>query len=149
MKRHGFGMMAIAILAACTTGPEPIRWGTDTCEQCRMILEDRRFGAELVAGGRTYKFDGIDELGLYMTAHPGAGTPYVVDASSGALIKAEQAVLLASPELRGPMGGHVVAFDNKEAASHFAAQAHLKVLQWPSLADALRLATKGNVHERR
>lgn len=135
MNVYTLGILALAC-TACSAGPEPIRWGTDTCEQCRMVLEDRRFGAELQQGGRVYKFDGVDELAKYMAKHPG-GTPYVVDATSGELVKADLAVYLGSPELRGPMGGHVVAFGDKAAAERFADQAGLKTREWPSWKAAL------------
>ena len=137
---------AIALLAACAKAtPEPIRWGTDTCEQCRMVLADRRFGAEIVGPGRVYKFDGIDELGKYIAAHPGAGTPYIVDAESGANVRADQAVFLSSASLRGPMGGHVVGFANHEAGARFATREGLKAIQWPTLANALLPIAEGPV----
>jgi copper chaperone NosL len=135
MNVYTLGILVMAC-AACAAGPEPIRWGTDTCEQCRMVLEDRRFGAELQLGGRSYKFDGVDELARYMAKHPG-GTPYAVDAATGVLLPADQAVYLGSPELRGPMGGHVVAFADRDAALRFADQAGLKTRAWPSWKEAL------------
>jgi copper chaperone NosL len=128
--------LALAAVSACTAGPEPIRWGTDTCEQCRMVLEDKRFGALLEAGGRTYKFDGLDELAKYMASHPG-GTPYAVDATSGQLVEATRAVLVSSPELRGPMGGQVVAFADAGAAERFVAAAHLKAVRHPRVEEVL------------
>lgn len=125
------------LLTACAAGPEPVRWGTDTCDQCRMVLEDHRFAAELVTPGRTYKFDGLDELGLYMSAHPGVGTPYVLDAESGNPVRADQAVLVKSKDLHGPMGGQVVAFASQDGAEHFVHTQRLHDVSWPRLADAL------------
>jgi copper chaperone NosL len=135
MNHLVLGILTVAC-AACAAGPEPIRWGTDTCEQCRMVLDDKRFGAELQVGGRTYKFDGVDELGKYMVKHPG-GTPYVVDAGNGTLVQASKAIFLASPDLRGPMGGHVVAFASKEDAQRFADAQQLKSVAWPTAKQAL------------
>lgn len=42
-------------------GPEPITWERDACEECRMIISERQFAAELRGGPRKrlYKFDDL------------------------------------------------------------------------------------------
>lgn len=123
-------------LLACSKGPEPIRWGTDTCDQCRMILCDKRFGAELVAD-RVYKFDGIDELAKFQAAHPEKkGAAYVSDGQSGAIIPAGEALFVAS-HLRGPMGGLVMSFAKRDDAERFVAQYGLREARFLSFKEAL------------
>jgi copper chaperone NosL len=132
----GLAALMAACLTACAAGPEPIRWGTDACDECRMVLTDRRFGVELL-DRRPLKFDGLDELGRYLRAHPSDGAIYVAAADTGALLRAEQAVLLASPDLRGPMRGRVVAFASQDAARAFATRERLGQTSFPTLAQAL------------
>ncbi|HJV65322.1 MAG TPA: nitrous oxide reductase accessory protein NosL [Geomonas sp.] len=103
-----------------------------------MILVDKRFGAELVAK-RVYKFDGLDELARFQAAHPEQrGTAYVTDGESGKLLAAGGATFLASPELRGPMGGNVIAFGQRQAAERFAAEHHLQGARYLAFPEALK-----------
>ncbi|HRI80568.1 MAG TPA: nitrous oxide reductase, partial [Cyclobacteriaceae bacterium] len=45
-------------MAACSTEPEPLQYGKDTCHTCKMTLMDNKFGAEIVTDkGKIYKFD--------------------------------------------------------------------------------------------
>lgn len=132
MKRLVFALVAIA-LAGCARTPEPIHWGVDACEQCRMVFTDRRFGAEIV-GARVLKFDGLDELGRYERSHTVGGQRYVLTADTGAWLPVEQATYMASTSLQAPMGGDVVAFASVSAAEAFArreklADAHLVALE--------------------
>lgn len=146
MKR--WTLLALAALSvACAAGPEPIRWGTDTCEQCRMVLDDRRFGVEVVDGGRTYKFDGLDELVKYRHDHGAHGAVYVTDAATGALVPLETATLVASLQLVGPMGGHVVALASRDAAEAYVREQHLHGVRWLTAGQALE--TEGDQHARR
>lgn len=134
MKR---ALLALLWLVACATNPEPIRWGLDTCDQCRMILSDRRFGAEWVASPRTYKFDGLDELGRWRRAHPSSrGRAFVVAGDSGELIPSGNAVYLVSPTLRAPMGGHVMSFPDRPGALRYAADRHLRSIRFVSFDEA-------------
>lgn len=66
LTRRSLLMASAALLlipAGCspTSGPEPIAWGRDACEHCRMIISEARFAAEARggSGNRLYKFDDI------------------------------------------------------------------------------------------
>ncbi len=51
------------VTASCGSNPEPINYGHDECEFCRMQISDNRYGAELVTDkGKVYKFDSIECL---------------------------------------------------------------------------------------
>jgi len=136
MKRLAIAL-SILMLTACTKGPEPIRWGTDMCDQCRMILSDKRFGAELAAE-RVYKFDGVDELSRFQAAHADIkGAAYVTDGETGNLVPAQQAVFIASPDLKSPMGGRVISFARHQEAERFVTQHQLHDVRWLTFAEAL------------
>ena len=130
-------LLLALLLSACNAGPEAILWGKDTCAQCGMILEDRRFGAELVARN-VYKFDGIDELARYEVAHPSLkGSIYVTDDETGQLIPAAKAFFLLSPSLTAPMGGHVMSFAARTNGDRYAALHHLRAVHWISQQEAI------------
>ncbi len=51
------------LISSCGSKPEPINYGHDECEFCRMQISDNRYGAELVTDkGKVYKFDSIECL---------------------------------------------------------------------------------------
>lgn len=132
-------LVALALmLAACAAGPEAIRWGTDACDRCRMILSDRAFAAELVEpGGRVLKFDGVDELSRHLAERPGSGKVYVTNGRDGGLVPAESAVYLYAIDVIGPMHGHVISFATRADGERFAAAEKIKDGQWLDFAGAL------------
>ena len=108
--RGGAAALTLAV-AACASDPS-IAFGYAQCEECRMIVSDRRFGALVVTDhGRTLTFDSIDCLRTF-TARAGAPTAretWLVDASApGTLVAAASATVLESDSaLRPPMGSAV------------------------------------------
>ncbi len=66
-------MVFCLALAACggpKSGPEPIHYDRDTCEQCRMIISDPRFAAEVrTPDGMLHRFDDPGGAILWMAAH--------------------------------------------------------------------------------
>jgi copper chaperone NosL len=108
-------------LSSCTAVPEPIKTGIDNCYFCKMTISDVRFGAELVTKkGKVYKFDDVHCLLSYLKTQdtdPGNVKDYYLTNYAGAhqLINVNTALLLKSEALRSPMGGNVVAFDNKDS----------------------------------
>jgi len=52
--------VSLGALTGCTAGPEPVRYGKDECESCRMVISDQRFGGQIVTRkGRVFKFDDL------------------------------------------------------------------------------------------
>ncbi len=109
-------LLVLSAFAGCGGGPEPIRFGEDACDNCRMIISDRHFGAELVTRkGKAYKFDDISCLWKYKTRHnisDDALSAQLVIAYNkpGTLIDADAACFLQSPAIKSPMAGQVAAF---------------------------------------
>ena len=54
--------------SACSKGHQPINYGEDECEFCKMMVMDKRYGAELVTDkGKIYFFDSIECLAVSYT----------------------------------------------------------------------------------
>lgn len=107
-------------LSSCSSGPDPIKVGTDNCAYCKMTIADARFGAELVTRqGRVFKFDDIQCLTDYMELHPEAKQQpdiYFTDfCGAHVLIPSGKSILLSSGELNAPMQGHLIAFSNLDS----------------------------------
>ena len=119
MKNCLTAIVFIALISGCKSGPEPIRYGYDSCDFCRMTIVDNRFGGELVTSkGKVYKFDAAECLGnFYHRTHESFTWVLFVDFNHpGTLIPAKQAFLLQSDQLHSPMGKGIAAFQNEQQA---------------------------------
>jgi copper chaperone NosL len=110
--RSGAAVLSLAA-AACATSPE-IAFGHAACEECRMVVSDRRFGALVVTDhGRTVTFDSIECLRAFMAKPdaPAVKETWVVDASApGTLIAMESATIIESDDVLRPPMGRAVAY---------------------------------------
>lgn len=115
--RSGVAALALASVA-CTAHPS-IAFGVAACEECRMIVSDRRFGALVVTEhGRTLTFDSIECLRSYK-ARPDAVTAretWLVDANApGTLVPEASATVVESDATLHPPMGHAVSFGAADA----------------------------------
>jgi len=102
-------LIAVTGMSACTTGPEPIVYGRDACQSCKMTMTDNRFGAELVTTtGKIYKFDdmnclaGFVKSGSVQTAKI-AGTYGIDFYKAGSFVDLQNAYLLQNEAIKSPM----------------------------------------------
>ncbi len=107
------------IFNSCSPKPEPINYGQDVCELCKMNITDNKFAAEIVTNkGKIYKFDSVECLFNFkhleidnMEIH----SEWVNDFSNpGALINLKEAFFLHSDVFRSPMGLNVLSFSSQE-----------------------------------
>lgn len=110
--------VAFLSLSSCQQGPAEIKSGVDHCDFCKMTISETKFAAELVTEkGRVYKFDDLHCLVAFKEF---TGKYYVADYAHPASIQpVEKMVFLESADLKGPMGGNIAAFSNKEDASAY------------------------------
>ena len=132
--------MGAAFLSSCTTGPEPLSYGKDVCEHCKMMIMDTKFGAEIVtARGKIFKFDATECMVDYIQA----GTSKFGDpkdqflttniAAPGSLIDARTAFFLKDKAFRSPMGANLAAFSSQQLAQNNHQSADGKILTWDEL----------------
>lgn len=103
--------LATAVLAAtmaCAAGPQIIRIGIDVCAECRMLVTDARFGAQVITRtGKALTFDSIECMNQHVAgmAPSDVREVWVVDANHpGALIRSADARLMNDGVLHPPMG---------------------------------------------
>jgi copper chaperone NosL len=115
--------------------PPEIRYGEDTCDQCRMIISGARFAAAYVTRqGTTRRFDGIGDLLLYYAAHAEEVAGFWVhDYDTKTWLKAEQAFFVVSLSLQTPMGHGVVAIRDQHRAEDLATSVHGMVMTFADL----------------
>ena len=120
-----FGLLIIFFLLSCSNNPEPIAYGKDSCDFCRMVIVDNKFGCEIFTKkGRTYKFDAIEFLVNYLrtkkndTADIKSKT--VTDYSNPIVtINAEKAFYLSSENIPSPMAANISAYQYDHVRNHY------------------------------
>ncbi len=114
-------LVFLLLLQSCSTGPQPIAYGKDACHFCKMIISDKKFGAELVTQkGKVYKFDDTHCLFAFINKKEvpasAIAATYLADYTQPEkLLPAEKAFLLQGDAVRGPMGGNIAAFETEAA----------------------------------
>jgi len=121
MKAVRAVLVALALTACISTDAQPVRYGLDDCGQCRMVITDQRYGAELVlATGKGIKFDAIECMLDYTragVARRPAATAWVIDFTHpGSFIDAESATYIQLPDGTSPMGRGLIATSTTASA---------------------------------
>jgi copper chaperone NosL len=130
--------LALTFLSSCSNGPQPISYGKENCDFCKMTISDRRFGGEIVTRkGKVYKFDDMHCLGSYLGSglipEKDISSVYLIDFSvPGELVPATESFLLKSEELRSPMNGNIAAFRSADSMKKFAGQFPGEETDWAS-----------------
>ncbi len=142
MIKHKFPAIIISkvfllfFIASCASEPEPIDYGNDECEYCRMLITDDKYGAELINDkGKIYKFDSIECLINYALVENLIGnnemTMLVNDFSNPAdFTDARRAFYVKNDNFRSPMGLNVMAFGDDNERKTFESENGGNVLNW-------------------
>ncbi|MBP6334505.1 MAG: nitrous oxide reductase accessory protein NosL [Bacteroidia bacterium] len=118
-------ILIIIVLIACNDKPQPIRYGFDPCHECKMIISDKLFGAELITTkGKTYKFDDLICMVKYMksgaVSQNEIAKKLVINyQKENNFLEAGQAFYYAGEDVHSPMNGNVAAFLTKQDAQNF------------------------------
>ncbi len=115
-----FILNCILLVTACgDSGPQPIQFGKDGCQFCKMTIMDPKFGAELITSkGKVFKFDDVNCLVQYMDeikeSDRSDSRLYVIDFhTQNALIDANSARYIKTAEVKSPMASGIAAFSNE------------------------------------
>jgi len=134
-------IVAGLLLFSCTAEPQPIAYGSENCEHCRMTISDKRYGAELVTKkGKAFKFDSAECLAAYVNEQPNTEAELLLVTNfsrPGELTNAQEAIFLQSDSQPSPMGLNLSAFASQTEAAQADPEKTGKLLRW---ADVLQLA---------
>ncbi|GEO05026.1 hypothetical protein AAE02nite_26900 [Adhaeribacter aerolatus] len=129
------------LLFSCSVEPQPIAYGSDSCDHCRMTISDNRYGAELVTSkGKAFKFDSAECLAAYVNEQKNteAALLLVTDYNRpGEFVNAAEAIFLQSEQQPSPMGLNLTAFADQNTAAEIAREKSGQLLHW---AEVLQLA---------
>jgi len=129
-------------LQGCSRSQQPINYGKDACDFCRMTIIENKFGGEIISNtGKAFKFDDLKCMQAFIDNNylekSKINTIFIVDYNSGALIEANyNTPLLKSAAFKSPMAGNIAAFTSSDA---------LKTIQKELGGDALQCGSLFNV----
>jgi copper chaperone NosL len=140
-KKHAPAAAALLLLfiSSCTVKAEPINYGKDMCDDCRMTIVDQHFGAEIVTKkGRVYKFDDARCIAHFIksgkiTDKEIGQTLFTDYNNSKNFIDSKTAVFVVSETLNSPMNSNAAAFENNAAAQKTATAVSGKITSWDNL----------------
>jgi copper chaperone NosL len=124
------------LLTGCTRTSEPINFGTDECNHCRMTIMDETHGAELVTDkGKVFKYDAtecmISDINEGNINKGGSSLLFVIDTSEPkTFIPANEAYYLISEELKSPMSAGLSAFKDENTAKDFQNKYGGNIYRW-------------------
>jgi copper chaperone NosL len=140
---HSFMMSSTFLLfilsfffVSCNSIPPKIRIGKDYCAFCRMTVTDHRFGAVFMnQQGKPFIFDDLACLVSYIHSNhimtTAISSVYFTNfIGKHELIKVENAILIKSKQLQGPMNGQMAAFINKDSCDLFIKTFSGNVITW-------------------
>ncbi len=132
-------LLAIFLIVSCKPKVNPIEYGTDGCEFCKMTIMDKRYGTEVVTSkGKVFKFDAIECMINYLHKNKDKSnefklvlvTPYTTPET---LIEANQTFILRSKNLPSPMGAYLTAFPLKKEAEDVQNEKGGDIYNWNEL----------------
>lgn len=137
-------LMAWVVLAAMTVGcaakaddAPKIVIDRSACSHCGMLISERVYAAAYQIPGREVRV--FDDIGCLVAAtrreSADAARFWFHDALEGTLMAGDTAVFVASANLRTPMGGGILAYRDKAAASAAASTNRGELV--PSLEDLM------------
>jgi len=138
MKYLSIGLL-IFLLISCNPESQPIHYGEDKCEFCRMSIVDQRFGGEIVTQkGKIYKFDAIECLVNYLDEHveDEAKLKFVLTNTydaPGKLIDTKACNYLKSQNMPSPMGMFLNPFKENSEALKFQEENTGSIFKWDEL----------------
>jgi copper chaperone NosL len=126
-------------LLSCSSGPQPINYGKDACDFCKMNIVEEKFAVQcLNKKGKSFRFDDayclIEFLKNGQLTNENLGEVYFSDFNkSGHWIKGENALLLHSDSIHSPMRGNTIASSSEQERSEAMNQFNGTKLLWRDL----------------
>lgn len=137
MKKTIPFLILLWCFSSCVPQPEPIHYGSDPCDFCKMNIVDTQYAAELVSSkGKVFKFDAIECMVHYLHENQQTAFAYqLVNCYDQPKILqgVEEVRFLKCPALASPMGAFLSAFSKSEEARKVQAAKGGVLYSWSEL----------------
>jgi len=127
------------LLVSCNPKSEPIHYGEDKCEFCRMSIVDRRFAGEIVTKkGKIFKFDATECMVNYLDerVEDEANLQFILTNTydtPGTLVDASTCIYLKSKNMPSPMGMFLNPFKDASEAIKNKDENSGTIMNWQEL----------------
>jgi copper chaperone NosL len=125
----------IIILLGCSNKPEPISFGSDSCDYCKMMITESKYASELITSkGKILKFDSIECLAAFCATNSNENdnnTLWVPDFNTDKhFISTNEALFLTASDLKSPMSLNISAFKSQNYLNKIQKKFGGKQLNW-------------------
>ena len=145
MKNLGYILITMLLLNSCAVEPQPINYGQDACDFCKMNIVDQQHAAELVSSkGKAYKFDAIECMMNYLNRKElnSEDFNYLLVANynkPGELIDAKTAAFIKSEDIPSPMGAFLSGVPSNDEVQKITKTKGGEVFEWTTLKDRFKV----------
>ncbi len=134
----------IILMMSCSVSHEPIVFGKDACENCKMLIMDPKFGAVLTTQkGKNFKFDDLNCLASYI--HQKAiqdESVFMISVmdfkNPGSAVDIKNALFVLSDKVKSPMASGIASFSERETYEEFISDSNGLVITWPEIKTKFR-----------
>ena len=139
-----FPVIPLLFIMACNPESQPINYGSDMCEFCRMSIVDQRFGSEIVTQkGKVYKFDAVECMINYLDKKVEDETRLKFILTNtldrpGDLVDVQDCKFLISENMPSPMGAFINPFVDNKIATGNQAENSGTIHDWIGLRDEVK-----------
>lgn len=132
-------VLGIVAVSCSSVAPVKIAAG-DQCVRCRRLIQDTRFGGELVyKGGLVDKFKAPGCMAKYLATYPATtASVFVTDFSSGEFVNASEAVYVPVLIDRNTGETDYRAYKAKAEAENAARDLHAAPVDWSTVLQRAR-----------
>ena len=149
MKKLNFLQLPLLLLlfmiSSCSVETEPISYGKENCNFCKMTIMDKKFGCELVTKkGKVFKFDDLSCMIKYIKISEANEKDFsliVVNQydKPGELIDIKNVAFVTSPNIATPMMGNTAAIMEKtKIAELLKNDQSASVIAWERLVETIK-----------
>ncbi|MFD1096508.1 nitrous oxide reductase accessory protein NosL [Salegentibacter chungangensis] len=122
---------------SCSLQPEPIVYGQDACQYCKMTIVSKAHSAQIVTSkGKQFKYDAIEclvkDILEYQNENDLAKVMVADYSDPGTMLEVNTAVFIISDAINSPMGANLAALKN---ADDFSDPGKSAVFKWQELKD--------------
>jgi copper chaperone NosL len=131
-RKFSLAFLLAFTLHACSSGRQPLKYGQDACDNCKMTIMDKRFATEWVTDkNKVFRFDDVHCMIYFLKTNHSNGVAYINDyAGNIEFAKASDMHFVQSEHLNSPMGGNVSAFTNHTSMQKIMNEKNGKYLSW-------------------
>lgn len=132
-------LLSFVTLTSCNVEPEPIEFGKEDCNYCKMKIMDSKFGAEIVTKkGKVFKFDDVNCMVRHIKDEKIDETTLefmlIIDYSkAGSFLDVKKAYFIRSEQIKSPMGSYIAAFQTKDNQTKYNTKWNGELWNWSKI----------------